>query len=279
MGATDTGDGAASTVDEENGGLDDARLQRLARYGLFSRGLVHAVVGLLAGRMAFGSGGGGGEASTSGAFDAISDQPLGLVLLVATAIGLLVYATYQLLLVYTGPDHDTSLPDWMARLRNLARGLVYLGLSGLAGKEVFGSSGGNAEQTFTQRVLDLPVGPWLVGAVGLGLIAVGVAQLVRAVRFDWADKLSQMGMADGEQTWTHRLGQVGYTGRAVAYGLVGAFVVRAAVTHDPSKGGGLDAALEAVRTTPVGTGALLLIGIMLLAFGLFTIQEARHRDL
>ena len=58
--------------------------------------------------------------------------------------------------------------------------------------------------------------------------------------------------------------------KGVAIGLVGGLFVYAAVTHDPKKSGGLDAALQQVLQQPYGPFMLGAIGIGLICYGLFS---------
>ena len=72
------------------------------------------------------------------------------------------------------------------------------------------------------------------------------------------------------------LGKVGYIAKGVAIGLVGALFGYAAVTHDPKKSGGLDAALQEVLEQPFGPVLLGAIGLGLICYGLFCFARARH---
>src|SRR3954449_5223713 len=66
----------------------------LGRAGLVARGVVYAVVGILALKLALGDG--GKATSQQGALKAVAQQPFGKFLLVALAIGLGGYALWRL---------------------------------------------------------------------------------------------------------------------------------------------------------------------------------------
>ena len=87
-------------------------------------------------------------------------------------------------------------------------------------------------------------------------------------------ELGELGL-DGRRAATV-LGRVGYAGRSLAYGLVGLFVIRAAMNHDPEAGKGLDGALRTVQQASWGTWVLLLVTIGFAAFGAFRLLEARY---
>src|SRR5215207_10065891 len=66
----------------------------LARAGLVARGVIYAIVGILAIKLAFGSG--GKTTDQQGALAEIVKQPFGKVLLILMAIGLAGYAIWRL---------------------------------------------------------------------------------------------------------------------------------------------------------------------------------------
>ena len=74
-------------------------------------------------------------------------------------------------------------------------------------------------------------------------------------------------------TW---FGRIGYTAKGVAFGIVGALVGYAALTHEPRKSGGLDQALREVLEQPLGPLLLLAIATGIGCYGLFCFAWARH---
>ena len=66
----------------------------LARAGFVARGVIYAVIGILAVKLALGDG--GKTTNQSGALKTIAQQPFGQVLLILTAIGLAGYSLWRL---------------------------------------------------------------------------------------------------------------------------------------------------------------------------------------
>ncbi len=69
--------------------------ERLARLGYLAKGVVYAVVGVLALQVAFGTG--GQTTDTKGALATLAQGPLGTALLAVVAAGLVAYAVYMAL--------------------------------------------------------------------------------------------------------------------------------------------------------------------------------------
>ncbi len=69
----------------------------------------------------------------------------------------------------------------------------------------------------------------------------------------------------------------GYMAKGTAYAIAGILVVAAAVTFDPDKARGLDAALKTLAGHPWGVWLLALIGLGIAAFGIYCFAQAKYR--
>ena len=74
-----------------------------------------------------------------------------------------------------------------------------------------------------------------------------------------------------------RIGTVGHLARAVVFGLVGAFLVKAAVEYNAAAAVGLDGALAKVQHQTYGHFLLGIVACGLIAFALYSISDARYR--
>lgn len=245
--------------------------RRASRLGYAGHGVFYLLLALLTGRLLIGSTG-SSDPSASGALSAIARQPFGRVVLVPLGLGFGAYAASRFWAAITGDEL------WQ-RLANVARGLIWTGLFGLAVTTIIrgasGSGGGSTESSATAKVLGMPGGVVIVAAIGLVVIGVGLYQGWKALAGDLSEELEQLDL--DEQRAVRWLGGSGYVGRGIAYALVGAFVVQAAVTHDPSKSGGMDKALQEVQQSSFGFPVLLVVTLGFLAFGLFRLVESRYR--
>jgi hypothetical protein len=117
-----------------------------------------------------------------------------------------------------------------------------------------------------------------VAAVGLGIFGAGVFNLWRGMtgRFKRRLKLRKMGELE-ERAFTV-IGVVGHLARALVFGLIGVFLVRAAWHYDAKETIGLDGALGKVLRQDYGDTLLGLVAGGLLAYGLYCFVEARYRE-
>lgn len=118
--------------------------------------------------------------------------------------------------------------------------------------------------------MSLPFGQLLVGLVGGGVLAIGIAQIVKRVRQTFVDDLI-LGVSRG----ILRLGSAGYICKGIALAMIGGLFGWAALTHDPDKAGGMDDALATARDQPFGTVLLMAIAVGIACFGVYCFVWAR----
>jgi fumarate reductase subunit D len=248
----------------------------LARAGFAARGVVYVIIGILAVKLALGSG--DRSASQQGALRTIAAQPLGKVLLILVAIGLGGYALWRLIHALLGHGPEAS-DSGIERVAALASGIVYAGLCAIAVEILLGAGGGGSghAQKTTAGVFGWPAGTWLVGIAGVVFIGVGLYQGYRGISRDFLDDSKTERMSPGVRRWIERLGIFGHLARMVVFGLVGVFLIKAAVDYDPNKAVGLDGALAKVDHASYGPFLLGVVAAGLIAFGCYSLTDARYR--
>lgn len=248
----------------------------LARAGFVARGLIYAIIGVLAFKLALGTG--SATANQQGALKTIAHQPLGKVLLILVAIGLAGYALWRLLhaLLGHGPEKSDNALD---RVSALASGIVYAGLCVIAIEILVGAGGGsgnNAHKT-AAGVLGWPGGTWLVGIAGAVLIGVGLYQGYRGISRDFLKESKTEQMGPLVWGWVKWIGTFGHLARMVVFVLVGVFLIKAAVDFNPNTAVGLDGALSKVEHASYGPFLLGIVAAGLIAFGVYSLSDARYR--
>ena len=149
-------------------------------------------------------------------------------------------------------------------------------LAVLAATTAAGSGGGGGGgQGATAGVLGLPGGQFIVGAVGIGIVVVGVVKVVEGGQKKFLEDMSVP--ADRAQRATvERTGQVGSVAKGVTIALIGVLVVIAAVRFRPEEASGLDVALKTLAAQPFGPYLLAVVAIGLAAYGVFCFFDARY---
>lgn len=69
---------------------------------------------------------------------------------------------------------------------------------------------------------------------------------------------------------------IGYIARGIAFGILGGLIVWAGWANDPEQAAGLDAALRTLGEQPAGSVLLIVIGVGLALYGVYSVARARY---
>lgn len=253
-------------------------VEPLGRFGYAAKGVVYAIVGVLAAQAAFGAG--GETTDTQGALQRIVEAPFGKVLLGIVAVGLLGYAIWRFVQAFLDTENKGSdAKGYIVRLAYAGVGIAYLALAFTAVQMLTGAGngGGNQEQGWTARLLAQPFGRVLVGLVGAIIVGVGLYQLYKGVSAKFREKLRLHEMSGTEQTWATRAGQAGFAARGIVFGIIGALLIGAGLRADANEARGFDGALQTLAEQPYGPWLLGIVALGLIGYGFFCLVEARYR--
>ena len=166
------------------------------------------------------------------------------------------------------------------RAGQLGKAALYLGLCATTVSIVVDArgSGGPSEDKWTARVLELPSGRVLVGAIGLAVLAAGAFNAYRSLTAKFRKDLQTERMAKEEDRLYTAIGVVGHAARGIVFSMIGFFVLRAAWQYDPKESIGLDGALRKLAHQEYGRLWLGTVALGMLAYALFCFVQARYRD-
>lgn len=250
-------------------------LKGLSRVGFIGYGLLHLALAWVAVQIALGQS--AEEGDQSGAFQKLAEQPFGELLLWFVIICLVALAVWQAALAIWGHRDTRGRERVVERVSSAARVVVYAVLAWTAGKVVLGepSSSAQQQQQTAAGIMAKPAGEWLIGLAGLAVLAFGLGMMW----YGWKRKFARK-LTFGERharSAAIRAGQIGYVAKGVAFGIVGYLLVDAAITNDPKKSRGLDAALHTLAGQPYGKFLLLAVAIGVAAFGVYCFFSAKYR--
>jgi hypothetical protein len=251
---------------------DSPVFRTVARIGYVVLGIVHIVIGVVAISIATG---GGGKADQGGAMAQIRQAPAGALLLWVIAIGLIALAIWQVIQAFLNHDPDAK-KRWGYRAKFVGTAIVYAAIAWTAIVYATGGSSNSSQssEVFSAKLLATPGGVILLAVIGLGVAALGVAFIVRGFTRAFKKHLDLPPDPAGKGIVT--FGVVGYVAKGIAIGVAGILFVVAALTHDPSKAGGLDAALRTLAALPFGSLLLWVVGLGLIVYGVYCFARARY---
>ena len=233
----------------------------LGRFGFAAKGVVYVLIGVVAARVALGVG--GATTDSQGALQHIVEMPFGNLLLLAIAIGLAGYTLWRIVQALLDTEHKgTELKGLWARGAYLISAGVYATLTLTAARMLMeaGASAGSGDgkaQDWTARLMEQPFGPWLVAVVGLCLLSSAGFQFMRAATADFRKRLQIGAMSAQEQDFAIGAGRFGHVARGITFGIMGLFLLLAALSSGAWRGqgsgwGAQHAGRTAIRAAAVG---------------------------
>jgi hypothetical protein len=275
-GQTTYGDGMAEVrVARPEAGDRPSRawLVTVAAAGFVAKGLMYIAVGALAARAAFGV---DEPTGTRGVADRMREHPLGFVLMLAIAVGLLGYAVWRIVRAATDSEDDTM---WK-RLAGFGTAAVHLFILVGVVQVLLGWSASQDDQStehWTARVLAQPYGRWLVVAVGVGLVVRGLSQMYKAAINKLDDELDFAAMEKPARRVIPWVARGGMLARAVVFVVGGSSLASAGVQLDPQNADGVPGILSGIGDAPFGQWLLATVAVGFVAYGLYQLVLARYR--
>ena len=273
-------DAAEEAVDRtlHGGGDAPSRLvELLGRAGLVAYGAVHLLVAGLGLRLAFGAR--SAEVDQQGAVAAVASVgTLGTLLLIVFVAGLVAFAAWQIAATVAGFRWVSGGERFRKRVGAASKAVAVLVVALAAARSVLGDrqSGRAGPQKLVTWLLALPAGNLLVAAVAITVMVIAGTMVYTGVARTFMGDLVD-DVPAGVRRAAVVLGAVGNVARAAAFGAVGVLFAVAALRGDPSRVGGLDAALRELVSRWQGVSPLVLISLGLAAFGLYCVLDARYR--
>lgn len=252
-------------------------IERFARFGIISKGIVYCLIGVLASMSAIGLQ--GRKMSKSDTFQLVYDQPFGQVLLILIALGMTGYVMWRFFQAFGDIDNKGS--DTKAKFTlvgYLFSGGVYASLAfytvklALSGPQ--GDGDGNQRQFIVSKVLALPAGEWLIGIAATLIFLNGVRQVYKGVSRKFCKNV-QLVKSDYSEVYK-KTGVLGYVSRGVVLLVIGYFFFRAAVTHNVNEVQGTEGAFDFLEDT-FGTVLLAIVAIGLIGYGVFQFVKGKYQ--
>lgn len=192
-------------------------------------------------------------------------------------VGFAAVALWQLVQAIWGFGYVTDrTKNVRQRASNAINVVIFVGLAVLAGTAAAGGGcGGGGKASATVGVFGLAGRRFIVGAVGIAILAVGIVKIVRG----WQQKLTADQDLPSDRSARQlplRLHQVGSIAEGASIGSIGVLVVITAIRFRPDEASGLNAALKAPPVQPRGVFLLIVVALGLAVYGVFCFVDVRY---
>lgn len=249
--------------------------EALARSGYAARGVVYVVIGIFAVLAAFGR---SETKDTEGALQAILAQPFGTMLVWLVAFGLAAFAIWRVVQAVRDTDNHGSDAKGLAIRAGLLLGAAsYAAVAVLAASLVTAigaGEGGDPTGDWMAALNETGVAWLAVYVVAALLFVVGAAHIVKGWRAGFEKYFR---CAEDVMRWLRPLSRLGLIARGLVFLVLAGLIFRGGLAYDAESRPGLTDALQAVQGYAFGWFLFLAIALGLVAFGLYSLAEARYR--
>ena len=252
-------------------------LEILERLGYVARGVLYAVMGVLALRIAMAQPG-GQATDLTGSLVYLIGQPFGKLVLYVMVIGLAAYSVWGFIRAIFDPLHRGSdASGYLERLGFVSSAVSYAAIV-VFGLRILirnGGASGDSTQKTILSVLDHPAGGSLTVLIGLLAIGIAIGQFVEGYRAVFQRDLKGWEMSESARRIVVALGRFGMFARGVIFLVIGWFIVQAGLHHDPGQVQGFGGAFLFLLSKPFGHLLLGIVALGFVALGLHSFACAR----
>ena len=250
-------------------------MERLARLGYGIKGLIYITMGLLAIQGALGKA--KTPADQFGAISTFSKLPFAHVLLWIVLIGLVSYALWGVIRAVLDPFHKgTDLEGLLARGGYLISAATYASFVLPTYHLISGGRSGSSTNLpkLVSQVMSVPMGRYLVGAIGLAAIAAGLYQVYMGFEAKFEKQFKTYALTADQYKLAIQIGRFGTIARGIVFAIVGFFFFLAAYYANPARAQGVNGALDYLAKQPYGLWLMGIVAVGLIAFGIYSLMTA-----
>jgi hypothetical protein len=252
-------------------------MEALTRLGYAVRGVMYVTIGAIAFQAATGKA--ASPADQIGAISALGQLPSGRIFLWVILVGLIAYSLWGLVRAILDPFHkgsDTS--GLLSRGGYLLSAATYaffaLTTYGLLRGTSSGGNGSAQSIQFVSRVMQVPAGRLVVAIVGLAVLLGGLYQIYAGITMNFEPRLKPYALSGNQLKTAKQMGKIGTAVRGLVIGIMGAFLILAATSADPSKARGFSGALDFLGHQPFGLWILAIVAAGLIFLGIYSLMSA-----
>jgi hypothetical protein len=251
-------------------------MERLARLGYGVKGFLYIAIGFISIAGALGKS--STPADQLGAIVAFSKLPYAELLIWIILIGLISYSIWGVIRAVLDPFHKgTDLKGLLSRGGYLISAATYASFALPTNHLITGARGGtgaNGTAQMVAKVMNMPMGRWLVAAIGVAAIAAGLYQIYMGYKMDFDKEFKPYALTPDQLRIAKQLGRFGTMARGLVFALVGWFVTLAAYQANANHAQGFDGALDYLGKQPYGMWLLGIVALGLIAFGIYSVMSA-----
>ncbi len=251
-------------------------MERLTRLGYAVKGFLYIAIGFIAIAGALGKS--RTPADQFGAISTFAKLPNAEILLWIFLIGFIAYSLWGVIRAVLDPLHKgTDMNGLLSRAGYLISAATYASFAFFTYALIRGTrhaASSNSTTHLVSRVMSMPMGRWIIGAIGLAAIIAGLYQVVSGFEMNYDEVFKPYGLSAEQLKIARQMGRYGTMARGIVFALVGFFLALAGLRASPGTAQGFNGALKYLAQQPYGIYLLLIVALGLIAFGIYSFMNA-----
>jgi len=257
------------------------KIKKVKQFGFYTKGLVYALIGILAAMVAFGLG--GDIKGKSGVVQFLHDLPGGVILTTIVALGLLAYSLWRFYEAAVDPSGGEGEIRIGFRIQCAYSGIFYAVIAFSFAQPLL-SNGGSSDDDDSKKaalvqLLDKEWGIWAIWIIAIGMGLNAIWQCYLGFSGKYMKQIDEHLDNKNEYKIVKQSGKFGYIARGVVFGIISFFIIKVCLAHNANAFKGTEAALEYLLSIPYGSILMGAVALGMLGFGIFCFMVARHSDI
>jgi len=260
--------------------LDKDTVNKIKQFGFYSKGLVYALMGILAAMVAFGVG--GDIKGKSGIVQFLHGLPGGKILTAVVALGLLAYTLWRVYQAIFDPGNKKTKKRIGPRLQYAYSGVFYAVIALSFAQPILNgksSSDDSSKKAMLSNLLDKEWGIWAVWVIAIAMAGNAIWQCYLGYSGKYMKQIDEQPENKHEYTLVKRSGRYGYIARGFVFGIISFFVFKVSLAHNASAYKDTEGALQYLLSISYGPILMGAVALGMLGYGIFCFMVARHFDL
>jgi hypothetical protein len=204
----------------------------------------------------------------------VGQQPAGHVLLWIVFIGFIAYALWSLIRALFNVMHQKM----SERIGHFVSAVAYSFLAWTTYAYINGNAGaaasGGSQAKMLAQLMAMPSGRYIIALIGVVIFIVGLVNISRGINGTFTREFSNYALTADEARIARSTGRLGTAARGAVFAIIGALIFYAAYTSNPSQPVGIDAVFHTLMAQPYGLVLVILLGLGLIAFGIYSLMAA-----
>ena len=251
-------------------------IQKIKKYGFFTKGFVYVILGLLTFLAAIEMG--GKVADKNAVITFLEDQMFGKVLLFIISLGLLSYAIWRFYKSYLVIKEKKDNQKYFISIDFFFRGIIYSSFAiSILYKVINQERNGFSRNTLAEKILATNYGQIILFGIALIIFFSAINQFYIVYKKAFLKDINKNKNIESF-TFLERSGKFGITSSGISFLIFAYFIFRASLENAPEKIRGTEGMFNYLHDLTFGNILMAIMALGFLSYGIFQYFYGRYSN-